>query len=135
VESIYGSTTEVDTGYLDIHHRGYFIAEQSGTYTFTAGPVDNCFLLWLQGLAVSGFTVANTDIDLTAGPSQTYTVSLTPGIYPIRYMYTNYGGPGYYYLTITAPDGSTLLGTNGESNYLATSCSPGYPVYPEYVAP
>lgn len=115
----------IPTDEVAVDHRGYFIADQTGTYSFAPGYIDDYFYLWIGETAYSGWDASNADIsdpDCCIVPTA-YTTYLTTGVYPIRFMWINQGGPGAYSITITAPDGTVLESPNmASSNYLVTDC-------------
>jgi hypothetical protein len=140
VEPIFGNPTPIATNLIIVDFRGYFIAEQRGTYTFSTDSIDDHFYLWIGSTAYSGWTGANAYLSaffptLDLGPELvTYAFFLTPGIYPIRYMWGNTGNAGVFIYTITAPDGTIVINENSQdSPNIVTSCSTaGAPEYPDW---
>ena len=111
--SIYGQTPR-DKEYVVANHRGYLYAQQAGVYTFSAPITDDVSLLWVGANAYSGCTRQNANIDqayIASGVTpQEYKTMFEKGkYYPIRFMWANSGGPGYFSFKITAPDGTVVI--------------------------
>jgi hypothetical protein len=123
--SLYGSSP-IALDLIAVNHRGYFIATKPGTYTFTAEVVDDWLSLWLGPTAFSGWNLANAAFTATfpTGNGVSYSVQLETGLYPIRVMWANGGGPGQFGFSIQGPDGSMLEEMNSPpSHYLVTDCA------------
>ncbi len=120
---IYGNKP-TDPAHVAVSHRGYIYAKAAGEYTFTIPICDNDAMLWVGPKAYSGFTEANKDIAQgwvsTGGQPVAFKMTLERGkYYPIRLIFTNWGGPGNLAFEIKAPDGSVILdSTTGASEYL-----------------
>lgn len=111
--SIYGKTAK-DGGFVTVNHRGYLYAMQGGEYTFTAPGVDDISLLWVGDKAYSGWIRQNTNLDqayLSGGsPPKEYKQTLEKGkYYPIRFVFANSGGAGFFKFKISAPDGTVVI--------------------------
>ena len=110
---IYGYTKQAD--FVAVDHRGYIFAQQTGDYTFTFPTSDEITLLWVGPNAYSGWTRENANVaqtwDGTGTNTKTYSASFVKGkYYPIRILWANSMGPGSFKTSLTAPDGSTILG-------------------------
>lgn len=135
--SIYSSTQTFDVTYIALNHRGYIYAEISGDYTFTSSEADDLLFFWSGPKAFSGWTESNADAtDYYCGPGATFTVSLLAGqYYPFRIVYVNAESNAYENITITAPDGTVILGaTSKGSPYIVQySCdgtsAPPFPAF------
>jgi GLEYA domain len=122
---IYGNKPS-DFGHVAVNHRGYVFAKEDGDYTFTFSLTDNISLLWVGSNAYSGYTRANANIvqhwlGTGGGVPKTYKTTFQAGkYYPIRVLFGNGGGPGYFGLRLTAPDGTVIIGDGApaESPYL-----------------
>lgn len=126
--TIYGSSTIWSTyDYWVLDHKGYIYAEISGAYTFQVQNTDDEIYFWIGPNAYSGWTAANADLySSLGGPGETVTFELVEGnYYPIRIAYGNTGGgPAIEDLSITAPDGTVILGssTAGSPYVVQYSC-------------
>ncbi|KAJ5807814.1 hypothetical protein N7474_009083 [Penicillium riverlandense] len=135
--SIYGSTTEFETQYIALNHRGYIYAEVSGDYTFTSPGVDDIIFFWSGPKAVSGWTESNADAtNYYCGPGASFNMPLLSGqYYPFRIVYANAETNSFENITITAPDGTVILGaTSPASPYIVQySCdgtsAPPFPAF------
>jgi hypothetical protein len=135
--SIYGSTQTFNPEYFALNHRGYIYAELTGNYTFTSLYVDDIDFFWGGPKAFSGWTESNADATATScSPQVTFTMQLLSGqYYPIRYVYANAQTALSENITITAPDGTIILGpTSAGSPYIVQySCdgtsAPPFPAF------
>jgi hypothetical protein len=96
--------------------RGYFVANVTGSHTFSLNQPDDVGYMWLGPNAISGWNSANANIRAAtvSGPSGTYTTTLTAGVLtPIRMAFGNSGGAMSYTLTVRDPNGVTSGTTNG----------------------
>lgn len=89
-----------------IEWQGYFLAEATGTYTFTSIS-DDASYIWVGDNAVSGYTTANALVDnggLHGAQEATGTINLTEGVYyPIRIQAGNNAVDGLFGFGITGP--------------------------------
>jgi hypothetical protein len=135
--SIYGSTQTFDVTYTALNHRGYIYAEVTGDYTYTSPEADDILFFWGGPKAVSGWNESNADAtDYYCGPGTTFTASLLSGqYYPFRIVYANAEAVALENITITAPDGTVILGaTSVGSPYIVQySCdgtsAPPFPAF------
>lgn len=107
--------------YFVLNHRGYIYAQQTGTYTFSVGSVDDAVCAWVGALAYTGWVRANDNLDAAIFiPYPTYSVDLVAGqYYPIRIVFGQAQGAASFEMTVTAPDGTSFLGgSTGASPYL-----------------
>jgi hypothetical protein len=121
-----------DSTYFTLELFGYFLANTSGTYTFSLTS-DDASYLWIGTNALIGYTATNANINNGGGHAATTvtcTVSLVAGTYyPIRSMFGQGIGAYSLALSYTIPGGSasynwsdvifTPLGTN--ANFPAES--------------
>ena len=128
--------TETTTNFA-IMHVGYVYAKQSGTYTFEIDAADDIVYIWCGPLAYAGFDSANALLMTTyLNPGVTATMYMVEGTYyPLRVLWDQGGGPGSFAMTITAPDGSSILNSTSPANpYIQQfSCdgtsAPAFPTY------
>jgi hypothetical protein len=119
-----------------IDYRGYLYAGQTGTFTVTISAADNLALVWMGPDAYSGWTRSNAMIHVTytqlpaGGTSETYAASAGDYI-PLRVMFANGEGPFAYGISVTAPDGSTVLSaTSATSPFLVKQSCDGTTAHP-----
>ncbi|CAO1625897.1 unnamed protein product [Sympodiomycopsis kandeliae] len=95
--TFYDSSKMVSKDYYSIDHRGFFRAPATGSYTFSAGKVDDFLDLWEGDNAISGWNNDNAAFEVTyssGGEAESTTVNLQEGQYlPIRFFLVNTGGP------------------------------------------
>ncbi|KAJ5806949.1 hypothetical protein N7474_010541 [Penicillium riverlandense] len=135
--SIYGSTQTFDLIDIALNHRGYIYAEVSGDYTYTSSNADDIIFFWSGPKAFSGWTESNADAtNEYCQPDSTFTMSLLSGqYYPFRIVYANSQLDAVENITITAPDGTVILGaTSTGSPYIVQySCdgtsAPPFPAF------
>lgn len=95
-----------------ISHKGYFYAKIPGEYTFTTTSANDIVLLWLGPSAKSNWTRSTASSTLVYPDTQekTFKATFEMGEYvPIRVMWANQGGSGYFGLTVTGPYGSVMV--------------------------
>jgi hypothetical protein len=96
--------------------RGYFVANATGTYTFSLNQPDDVGYMWLGPNAISSWTSSNAQIRAATvtGASGTFTTTLTAGVLtPIRLAFGNAGGAMSYTLSVQDPTGTIRSDTNG----------------------
>jgi hypothetical protein len=96
--------------------RGYFVANITGSHTFSLNQPDDVGYMWLGPNAISGWNSANSVIRAASvsGPSGTYTTTLTAGVLtPIRLAFANSGGAVSFTLTVRDPNGVSQGNTAG----------------------
>jgi hypothetical protein len=94
---------------------GYFRANATGTWTFTAFADDSCYM-WLGSNALSGFNSSNYLLYENAGHpgTRTGTISLVEGVYyPFRMRWGEGGGYDYVNLDFTPPGGTVTTDGTG----------------------
>jgi hypothetical protein len=135
--SIYGSNQQFNSQFFALNHRGYIYAEVSGDYTFNTPGVDDINFFWWGPDAYSGWTESNVNASIAcSGTSATVNVTLLSGqYYPIRFIFANAEENLVEVMSITAPDGTVILGANSTgSPYIVqyscdgTSAKP-YPLF------
>ena len=90
--SIYGSPP-LYSNYFVLNHRGYIFAQQSGTYTFSVGGVDDAVYIWIGPLAYTGWTKQNANVFLTYPRSGNFQINLVKGnYYPLRIAFAQAQG-------------------------------------------
>lgn len=131
---LYGNNVNINLA--TVIHQGFFLAPETGDYTFSFGQADDVVLLWLGQTAYSGWTRQNADVErtyLAAGGGQTQTTkTLQKGrYYPMRVAWADQGGGVGMSLTISAPDGTVLSSDDG--GYFRTkACDGSYGDFPLY---
>ncbi|KAL6407697.1 putative gleya adhesin domain protein [Ilyonectria robusta] len=105
---------------------GFFIAKETGTYTFTslADAIDNWGYLWVGDVAYSDWNDDNTAFKASrtgAGNfGGSYSVTLRKGdAIPLTWLWANGGSVAQSYLSITTPGGVTTTDTTG---YFVQAC-------------
>lgn len=120
--SLIYSNTPSDKAFVTVNHRGYLFAKEAGKYTFSAHITDDVTFLWVGPSAFSGFNRENADLfQRHRQPPVSYSATFLRDQYvPIRVMYANGGGPGFFTFEIKAPDGTIIIGndTTVESLFL-----------------
>jgi len=140
--SIYNSPP-VDESYLTINHRGYVFAQETGLYTFSTPRSDDITIVWIGSIAYSGWNRQNANIvqpyvsDSNGGATPvSYSVLLTQGqYYALRIVFGNAQENAAFALTITAPDGSLIIGedTTASPYLVQYSCDlTSAPIYPAF---
>jgi GLEYA domain len=133
------STPVTDMGHAVVDHRGYLFAPIDGLYTFTINLEDNIVEIWLGPYAYSGWTRGNANIEAynSEGPGLSYTAPFSAADYiPIRILGANSNGPGTFSISITAPDGTEIVGSDMASSpyLLQYSCDGSGVICPAYPA-
>ncbi|KAI1873855.1 uncharacterized protein JN550_003124 [Neoarthrinium moseri] len=107
--------------------QGFFIAQQSGTYTFYSSRdyIDNWGYLWTGDAAYSSWDDTNTAFQASRtgagyyGGSSSVTLNAGDAI-PLTWLWANGGGVARSYFMITAPDGTSTTDSTG---YFVQACS------------
>ncbi|KAF3031251.1 hypothetical protein E8E12_001348 [Didymella heteroderae] len=96
-----------DVSHVALNLRGYFVANVTGSWTFTLANPDDAGLLWLGSKAVNTWSSANADITAYLNtPPASYTITLVAGsITPIRMVMANGGGGFSFALQTKDPNG------------------------------
>lgn len=109
--------------------QGFFVARQTGTYTFSSSRdyIDNWGYLWLGDAAYSTWSDSNTAFQASrtgAGYiTGITTVTLNEGdAIPLAWLWANGGGVSQSYFQVTSPDGTSTTDT---SEYFVQACSSG----------
>ncbi|OBT38514.1 hypothetical protein VE00_11164 [Pseudogymnoascus sp. WSF 3629] len=138
---IYGSPGTFTPDYFALNHRGYIHALQGGQYTFTSLYADEIVLYWIGPKAYSGWTRADADLEdawfsPTSGQLISFTKELQEGqYYALRVVFANAQTHSNEAMSVTAPDGTVILGPNSVPNpYIVQySCNgaeaPRYPPF------
>lgn len=107
--------------------QGFFIASETGTYTFSSSSsyIDNWGYLWTGDVAYSSWNDSNTDFQASRTGSGYYggssSVTMNAGdAMPMTWLWANGGGVGQSWFEVTLPDGSSTTDT---SSYLVSACS------------
>ncbi|KAH8199362.1 hypothetical protein TruAng_006494 [Truncatella angustata] len=107
--------------------QGFFIAKETGTYTFTSSKdyIDNWGYLWTGDAAYSSWSDSNTAYKASrtgAGyVTGTATVALNAGdAIPLAFLWANGGGVAQSYFTVTTPSG---VRTTDSTGYFVQACS------------
>jgi hypothetical protein len=112
---VYGKGT-YDLTQSAFFFRGYFVANITGSHTFSLNQPDDVGYMWFGPNAISGWNAANSVIRAAtvSGPSGTYTTTLTAGVLtPIRLAFANAGGATSFTLTVRDPNGVSQGNTAG----------------------
>ncbi|KAI4728672.1 hypothetical protein E4T49_03498 [Aureobasidium sp. EXF-10728] len=116
---IYDSGRFENSEYFILNHRGYIFAQVAGTYTFTIGNPDDIVFLWLGETSKSGWNKGNANAVASIARETGYRnfastqYTLEAGEYlPFRIFFGQQNGPALFTFSITAPDGTVILGNN-----------------------
>lgn len=116
-------------GTMVIVFQGYFFAPVAGTYTFsTPSYIDNALGVWSGTTAYNSFTNSNADYTAYGYTSHdtaaTSSYNLAAGEFmPVTVIWSNTGGPGGIWLTVSGPSGSAL----STAGWFVPPCSSGSP--------
>jgi len=121
--------TNTKTIQIAVNHRGYFYAQQSGTYTFRTPASDDITIFWFGDLAYSGWTRGNADIVQPYTRPQLNAVTVTRTLiqgqyYPFRIVFGNGVQVARFYFEVFAPDGSLIVSnsTSGTKYLVQYAC-------------
>ncbi|THX08353.1 hypothetical protein D6D18_01784 [Aureobasidium pullulans] len=140
--SLYGSSQAYSDNYFYLSHKGYFFAQVSGYYNFTIKDADDIAYVWMGDAAYSGWTggpsggnyVAKARCCWPPENTNTTTYWMEAETYvPFRIVLGQQDGSTSLGLTITAPDGTVILQTGKESDYVVQySCDESAPPFPDW---
>ncbi|ETS84401.1 hypothetical protein PFICI_02426 [Pestalotiopsis fici W106-1] len=107
--------------------QGFFIAKQTGTYTFSSSKdyIDNWGYLWTGDVAYSTWSDSNTNFQASRTGAGyyggSYSVTLNAGdAIPLAWLWANGGGVSQSYFKLTSPDGTSTTDTSG---FFVQACS------------
>lgn len=99
------TTYPSDLSDIAVLMQGYFILPDDGTYSFSAS-FDDFGLLWLGQTAFDPWKTSSNGMVTIDGPGNR---NLTKGtMLPMTALWANAGGPGYFTLNVTLPNGTLL---------------------------
>ncbi|THZ98195.1 hypothetical protein D6C82_05950 [Aureobasidium pullulans] len=140
--SLYGSSQAYSDNYFYLSHKGYFFAQVTGYYNFTIKDADDIAYVWMGDAAYSGWTggpsggnyVAKARCCWPPENTNTTTYWMEAETYvPFRIVLGQQDGSTSLGLTITAPDGTVILQTGKESDYVVQySCDGSAPAFPDW---
>ncbi|THZ71329.1 hypothetical protein D6C85_05359 [Aureobasidium pullulans] len=140
--SLYGSSQMYSDNYFYLSHKGYFFAQVTGYYNFTIKDADDIAYVWMGDAAYSGWTggpsggnyVAKARCCWPPENTNTTTYWMEAETYvPFRIVLGQQDGSTSLGLTITAPDGTVVLQTGKESDYVVQySCDGTAPPFPDW---
>ncbi|THX13079.1 hypothetical protein D6D17_03474 [Aureobasidium pullulans] len=140
--SLYGSSQMYSDNYFYLSHKGYFFAQVTGYYNFTIKDADDLAYVWMGDAAYSGWTggpsggnyVAKARCCWPPENTNTTTYWMEAETYvPFRIVLGQQDGSTSLGLTITAPDGTVILQTGKESDYVEQySCDGTAPPFPDW---
>ncbi|THX55519.1 hypothetical protein D6D11_03810 [Aureobasidium pullulans] len=140
--SLYGSSQAYSDNYFYLSHKGYFFAQVTGYYNFTIKDADDIAYVWMGDVAYSGWTggpsggnyVAKARCCWPPENTNTTTYWMEAETYvPFRIVLGQQDGSTSLGLTITAPDGTVILQTGKESDYVVQySCDGSAPPFPDW---
>ncbi|THV77948.1 hypothetical protein D6D29_08090 [Aureobasidium pullulans] len=140
--SLYGSSQAYSDNYFYLSHKGYFFAQVTGYYNFTIKDADDIAYVWMGDAAYSGWTggpnggnyVAKARCCWPPENTNTTTYWMEAETYvPFRIVLGQQDGSTSLGLTITAPDGTVILQTGKESDYVVQySCDESAPPFPDW---
>ncbi|RYP42921.1 hypothetical protein DL770_011963 [Monosporascus sp. CRB-9-2] len=113
-----GQAAPSNCGQWTVVFQGYLHATQFGTYTLTAGSVDNALFWWTGQKAYSSYTNANVDGGISyvqpPGVPTSVRYDMVPGQFlPITLIFVNGVGPARNLFSIRAPNGTDYPGGVG----------------------
>lgn len=112
---IYGHQEIPD--FFALNHRGYLYANITGTYAVTLVNTDDVSYFWYNETAYEGWNITDADMYNNYDDAESAHIDLVAGDYlPIRLIYANAQGAASLSFTITAPDGSEILGPNSTAS-------------------
>lgn len=117
-----------DGNYGALLLQGFFIARETGTYTFytTSGEIDNFGFLWYGSTAYAAWNDGNFNYKAVFDGGNTVyeaSVQMTAGdAIPLTYLWLNTGGPGRSVFRFSTSGGQDV---NGGDGYFVKSCSAG----------
>ncbi|KAK6193326.1 hypothetical protein LQW54_012588 [Pestalotiopsis sp. IQ-011] len=107
--------------------QGFFIAKETGTYTFASSRdyIDNWGYLWVGDVSYSTWSDSNTAFQASRTGAGyyggSYSVTLNAGdAIPLTWLWANGGGVAQSYFKLTTPSGSSTTDTTG---YFVQACS------------
>ena len=116
------SALAVNTDTMSVEWFGYFLATETGTWTFYVAT-DDASYLWLGSTALSGFLTTNALVNNGGGHGvleKSATISLTAGTYyAMRLQYGNGGGAGDCQFSFAPPSGTRTY--DGTGYYFAST--------------
>lgn len=140
--SLYGSSQTYSDNYFYLSHKGYFYAQVTGNYNFTIKDANDVAYVWMGENAFTGWTggpnggnyVAKARCCWPPENTNTTTYYLEAQTYvPFRIVLGQQDGSTSLGLTITAPDGTVILETGKESDYVVQySCDGTAPPFPDW---
>ncbi|KAM9903105.1 hypothetical protein OXX69_008057, partial [Metschnikowia pulcherrima] len=122
---VYGYEVTVSNFTMSIG--GYFLANQTGNYTFNMFADDGGFLQIGAGESCCGEAVedASGDSFRALWPSTANArIALEAGVYyPVKVVYVNWSGPGGFQLRYTAPDGQVTTDMGSQIYQMRQLCT------------
>jgi hypothetical protein len=114
----YTGPAGMDSQYIAVDHRGYLYTKQAGTYTVTFLSSNEVTFAWVG---------THVDSQIWIYPQLSASQTFAAGQFiPLRFLFFNAQGGASMFLTMTAPDGTTILGQDSPANdYIVQSCSGG----------
>jgi len=109
-----GMTSE----WIAVDHRGYLFTRLAGAYTVTYIYNNEVCFAWIGD---------NVGSQVWDEPPTSVPVSLPAGIFvPLRFLFVNAEGGSAFFINVTAPDGTVILGQFSTPNdYVLQSCDQG----------
>lgn len=113
----YNSAVAFNQSYFVLNHRWYLHAPSTGTYTVSIPAVNDIAFLYAGNNAYSNYSRASSNSTATASAPVTYTLQATEGEYvPMRLIYAQATDAYSLGFTLTAPDGTVLLGPSSAAS-------------------
>ncbi|GEQ67474.1 hypothetical protein JCM33374_g1139 [Metschnikowia sp. JCM 33374] len=117
----------VTTSNFSLAIGGYFLAPQSGDYTFHMYADDGAYLQFGAGDSCCGNAlddVAGQSFKASYPQNANAVFTLQQGVYyPVKIVLVNFDGPGGFSLGYTAPDGTTVDDMGGDVHQLRQICT------------
>ncbi|PSR75156.1 hypothetical protein BD289DRAFT_448060 [Coniella lustricola] len=125
--------TDIYCSLYMLQFRGYFYAGQSGLYTISFNQqIDDVAFIWVGNATRirSDYSAANADIISYKGGVGGTHAAIAGEYVPFRVAYAQATGPWSFGVSITAPDGTPILGPSGSTRDLVRySCDGTAPPY------
>ena len=122
--SVYGYRPK-NYQYVAVNHKGYFLAQIAGEYSFKIPEADGIALLWVGSAAKFNWTRPSASLIqiLPVNPSKVYKTTFTQGEYvDVRLVWANAGNNGNFQVEIVGPAGAVVWSGQNSTALVQFSC-------------